>query len=116
MVDRVLLDTTLITLRADGAEETRTIQAPEYPGYVALQDLLRPILGCNFAERVKVLHDGQVADLFVDEDGIGMGLPRNEKATAIYRNNTLTQAPQTDPESLECVYGDAVLFLRPVWN
>ena len=56
-----------------------------------------------------------VADMFVDEDGLTKRLPRNKKATAIYRNNWLTQHPNTDPESMACIVGPAVVFSARVW-
>ena len=42
-------------------------------------------------------------------------LPRNEKATAIYRNNWLTQHPNTDPEMMAFIVGPAVVFSDRVW-
>jgi hypothetical protein len=52
--------------------------------------------------------------MFVDETGVGR-LPRNEAATAIYRNNWLTQHPSVPAESISAIYGTAVLFARRVW-
>lgn len=111
-----MIDTQFTILRADGTEEVRSQRMHDMPGYMVLQLLVTPILGCEYAERVRVLHDGQALDLFVDEGGLDKRLPRNEKATAIYRNNVMTQEPGTDPESLACIVGDAVLFSRPVWS
>ena len=54
-------------------------------------------------------------DMFVDEDGFTKNLPRNEKATAIYRNNWLTQYPNTDPEMMAFIVGPAVVFSDRVW-
>ena len=110
-----MINTQFTILRADGTEEVRSQRMHETPGYMVLQVLLKPILGCEYAERVRVLHDGQRLDLFVDEIGIKKRLPRNEKATAIYRNHALTLDPGADPEILSCIYGDAVLFSRRVW-
>jgi hypothetical protein len=42
-------------------------------------------------------------------------LPRNERATAILRNSSLTQRPDLDPARLPFVAGTAVLFDEPVW-
>ena len=109
-----MINTQFTILRADGTEEVRTERMNATPGYMVLQVLLKPILGCEYAERVKVLHDGQRLDLFVDEVGAVKRLPRNEKATAIYRNAVLTLEPGADPESLPPIYGDAVLFARRV--
>lgn len=109
-----MIATQFTILRADGSEEVRTARMNATPGYMVLQMLLKPILGCEYAERVRVLHDGQCLDLYVDEAGVDKNLPRNEKATAIYRNNMLTQEPGADPESLAYIFGDAVLFSRRV--
>lgn len=111
-----MIDTQFTILRADGAEEVHSQRMHDKPGYMALQVLVRPFLACEYAERVRVLHDGQALDLFVDEDGLAKRLPRNEKATAIYRNNVMTRHPGTDPESLAHIVGDSVLFSRPVWS
>ncbi len=67
-----------------------------------------------------MLHEGQRRDMFVSEYGRlqmpGRGpLPRNERATAIYRTLALVQAPATDPERLPWIAGPAVLFERRVW-
>jgi hypothetical protein len=53
--------------------------------------------------------------MFVDEMGLPKNLPRNEKATEIYRNNWLTQHPGADPDSLPHIAGTAVIFSRRVW-
>lgn len=111
-----MINTAFTILRANGDEEVRSARMHSTPGYMFLQVLLKPILGCVYSERVMVLHDGQRLDLFVDEGGHEKRLPRNEKATAIYRNNVLSHEPGTDPESLPHIAGDAVLFNRPVWS
>lgn len=99
--------------RPDGSEEAGIAELDANPGYFALVEVMRPLLDGRNLERVRVLVDGQYRDLFVAERG--EGLPRNEKATALYRANYLTAFPKTDPESLPAVYGPAVLFSRPVW-
>lgn len=111
-----MIDTQFTILRADGSEEVRNTRMHDKPGYMVLQLLVKQYLTCEYAERVRVLHDGQAVDMFVDESGLDKGLPRNEKATTIYRNNVMTHEPGTDPESLPWVVGDAVLFSRSVWQ
>lgn len=111
-----MINTKFTILRTDGTEEVRTERMNAMPGYMVLQVLLRPILACEWVERVKVLHNGKRTDLFVDEVSFLRKLPRNEKATAIYRNAVLTADPSTDPESLAAIHGDAVLFSRVVWD
>jgi hypothetical protein len=54
-------------------------------------------------------------DLFVDAAAVPKDLPRNERATAIYRLHFLSLNPGVDPESLPYMPGAAVLFDDPVW-
>ncbi len=100
--------------------EERELDAKTDPGLGDLSALLNPILDldgpCAF-EHVTVLHDGERRDMFIDEMSRRKGLDRNEAATAIYRNAWLTRHPTADPESLEAIYGPAVLFLdAQVWR
>lgn len=62
-------------------------------------------------EHVAVLYKGQRRDMFVGATSSINGRHiRNVRATAIYRNNTLTHSPGTDPESLPAISGPVVLF------
>lgn len=101
-------------MRPDGTAENGTADLAEQPGYATLKALLDPLLGGDL-EHVSVLHDGERRDMFVHETGALDGLPRNEAATRIYRNATLTREPRTDPETIPAIYGPAVLFARRVW-
>ncbi|MCO7058264.1 hypothetical protein [Pseudomonas juntendi] len=107
--------TDYLLINVDGTEERRSAELPADPGYRALADLVDPILGVLAWEQVTVLFNGELCDMFVDEVGAITGLPRNERATAIYRANALAQHPGTDPESLPAIYGRVVLFTRRVW-
>lgn len=107
--------TDYLLINVDGTEERRSAELPADPGYRALADLVDPILGVLAWEQVTVLFNGEPCDMFVDEVGAITGLPRNERATAIYRANALAQHPGTDPESLPAIYGRVVLFTRRVW-
>lgn len=103
-------------LRSDGAREEFSVELPKEPGYERLKEIVEPHLDGNLMERVRVLRDdGEYTDMFVDDAGLLKGLPRNEEATRIYRNNWLVQHPGTDPETLSPIVGTAVLFDRPVW-
>lgn len=103
-------------IRANGDEETRSAELPADPDYFQLKALINPIIGeRNDFERVAVLHKDKAVDMFVDENGQLKGLPRNERATAIYRNNYLKQNPGTNPETLPWIVGPAVVFSRRVW-
>lgn len=103
-------------IRANGDEETHSVELPAEPDYFQLKAIIQPIIGeRNDFERVNVLHEGEHTDMFVDENGQLKGLPLNVRATAIYRNNWLTQRPGTPAESLPTIVGTAVLFSRRVW-
>lgn len=106
---------TMTIMRPGVAPEVQDVDLPDNPGYHRLDALLRPLLDGHDLEHVTVLHDGQRADMFVDELSAVKGLPRNEAATAIYRNNWLTQHPKEDPESLPPIFGAAILFSKRVW-
>ena len=54
--------------------------------------------------------DGSRQDMFIDALDEAKGLPRNERATALYGGHYLTQRPGTDPETLPYVGGTAILF------
>ena len=107
--------TSYTALRPAAEPEIRETELAPEPGYIRLKAVVTPLLDGADLERVSVLHDGERADMFVDEMSAVKGLPRNEAATAIYRNNWLTQHPGEDPESLPAIYGPAVLFSRRVW-
>jgi hypothetical protein len=101
--------------RTDGTSERREASLSPEPGYDALAQLIRPILDGADLEHVSVLHERKRRDMFVDDIGAVKGLPRNEAATAIYRNNWLSRNPGADPESIPAIYGTAILFDRRVW-
>ena len=93
---------------------------PAEPGYEAIRDLVEPLIGGEPLEHVSVLHNGQRRDMFVSELGqlalTHRGpLPRNERATEIYRANWLSRHRYCDPETLPWIAGTAVLFERRVW-
>ncbi len=109
------IKTEFTIFKPDGTSEKRSAELEPEPGYHALKAIIEPILDNQPLEHVAVLHDGRRADMFVDENGPTRGLPRNEAATKIYRNNWLKQHPETRPEELSAIYGTAVLFSRRVW-
>jgi hypothetical protein len=88
------------------------------PLYNDLRGLVEPHLGGSRLMHVRVLCPliGEWTDMFVDEMGALRRLPRNEKATSIYRNGFLAKRPDDDPETLPYIAGTAVVFLRPVWE
>jgi hypothetical protein len=111
------METKYTVILPDGTQMHCTADLPEDPGYERLARIVHPLLGeGNFMDHVTVLHEGKYTDMFVDESGIRKGLERNEKATAIYRNNWLSSHPDVNPENLNCILGIAVLFHRRVWH
>lgn len=105
----------------------RDVEWPYDPGYERIAPLVEPMLhefgGKNMMEHVSVWltpdfnpgPEGFRTDMFVDEMGLIDGLPRNDRATRIYRANWLTQHPETPPEGLSYIAGPAILFHRRVW-
>lgn len=89
-----------------------------FPGKVpnldSLRKVIEPHLDGQKLEHVAVLWNGKRCSMFVG-DHSAFDRIRNVEATAIYRNNWLTQHPGTDPEDLPAVSGPAVLFDRNVW-
>jgi hypothetical protein len=102
-----------------------TVDWPEDPGYERIKALVQPLLGPlkpmpEPLERVRVLWDTKVTDMFVSELGHVLlthrnPLPINPEATNIYRFSLLKGRPDADPDSLPTIAGIAVLFSRPVW-
>lgn len=104
----------------DAAATRGEVEWPRTPGYLAIAQLVEPLLGNEPLEHVSVLHDGERRDMFVSEFGrlrlAQRGpLPRNDRATAIYRAASLARSPGLDPERLSFIAGPAVLFERRVW-
>jgi len=102
--------------------ERGEVDWPKEPGYQLIKALVEPLLGDNEPlEHVAVLHDGKRRDMFVSEYGhmrltTREPLPINDRATAVYRNNWMTQHPDQDPETLPGIAGNAILFHRIVWT
>lgn len=109
------METTFTIIHTDGKEEMRTAELPATPNYWDIKAIVDPIIAGDYFEHVTVLHNDVRTDMFVDEDGLGKELPRNEKATAIYRANWLKHNPSALPESLPFIAGTAVLFSRQIW-
>lgn len=108
--------TSLKILYPDGTEKVEETDLPPRPSLELIQKVLTPHFGRAYTEHVRILdEEGKYTDMFVDEDGLTKGLPRNEKATEQYRRNWLKQHPGTDPERLAFIVGPAVVFDRRVW-
>lgn len=68
------------------------------------------------AQRIEVILDGDVRGMYVDDLAHLKDLPRNERATALYRSHYVLSHPFVQPESLPYIAGTAVLFTSPVCN
>ena len=110
-------------IAVDGTETLEELNLPAVPSYEHLKRIVERHIDGWF-ERVAVwdnFGEGKMRglDMFVDEIGLIKGLPRNEKATKIYRaaNQAGMSAvpPMKNPELLNVIVGPAVLFNRPVW-
>ena len=104
--------------RENGTITHGVVEFPEVPTYEDLSRVITPLLGVDWHEfeHVRVWDEGQYRDMFVQENGFALGLPRNEHATKIYRANVLAHVkPTPDPESLDEIVGPAVLFKAKVW-
>ena len=107
-------------MKPNGTMTNYTAELAEEPGYGALKALIEPYLNGGHLEHVTVLWNEEGPpwerlDMFVDEDGHNKGLPRNERATQIYRNNWFTQNKNAKPEDLPHIVGPAILFALRVW-
>jgi hypothetical protein len=105
--------------RTDGSIWIGEIDWPEEPSLAQIKALVEPIVGGPL-EHVRVLDPAadDYRDMFVDETGHVRAegpKPRNEMATALYRNNWLVHEGG-EPEDLPWIAGDAVLIDRIVWR
>ena len=116
--------TKLKVIAVNGAETLEEHELDPEPSYTVLKALIEPHLDNNWLEHVNVWDDFgtgkmRALDMFVDENGLIKGLPRNDKATVIYRRANLlgksAVPPVKNPEMLNCIVGPAVLFNRRVW-
>lgn len=121
LADKVGLTTYQLLLPGDAAAPELAVEWPAVPGYRRIAELVEPLLGDEPLEHVSVLYQGEHRDMFVSELGhleltTRRPLPRNDRATAIYRAAWMARHPWTKPETLQWIAGPAVLFLnRRVW-
>lgn len=109
------METPFKVILPDGTIQDHSAKLDPQPAYEALRDLISPHLDGGRLEHVTVLHEGERADMFVDEDFLEKRLPFNAEATAIYRANALSWSPDVLAENLPAILGPAVLFSRRVW-
>jgi hypothetical protein len=111
--------TGVIVYLASGSTKELTLDLPEWPTLKELRSVITPLLNGGSMEHVRVLNPAipdDSLDLFVDEIGHLKGLPFNEEATRLYRAAHLATYPGDDPHELPWIAGDAVLFMRKVWD
>jgi hypothetical protein len=110
------MHTTYTVYYADGSIQRGEIDWPESPTLDQIRTAIEPIVG-EPMEHVRVLDPAsdEYRDMFVDESGHGRLKPRNEAATAIYRNNWLTQEGGEE-DDLPWIAGTAIVFDRIVWS
>lgn len=102
---------TYLVIPVLGSIETRSIAVwHDRKAFDLLKGSIGPLFDEPF-EHVAVLYNDHRCDMFVGETSSINGRHiRNVRATEIYRNNTMTHHPGTDPESLPAISGPAVLF------
>lgn len=111
-----LIATKATIYHVNGETESREYDMAARPSFKEIAAIVEPLLDSGGMEHVLVFHGGEYLDMFVDEVGVLIGLPRNFAATAIYRNNALTHEPgKFKPEDLPAIHGNAVLFHRRIW-
>lgn len=112
-------------IRPDGVIQEFENELNKDPGYDMLRSIISPLIERGPLEHVSVWadydfgEDCKALDMFVNENGLIQKLPRNKKATDIYRNYVMSgrgvQPAPKNPEKLDFVVGPAVLFSRRVW-
>jgi hypothetical protein len=122
-----------LILRPGKNQERKAIFFPKSePSLDDLRAVILPMLDGAELEHVSVLADFdyetgltsikvnyQPLDMFVDEEGAIRGLPRNDRATRIYRHASvermdISQRPEL-VAMMPVIYGPAVLFNRRIW-
>jgi hypothetical protein len=88
----------------------------EVPSRQEIARVVRPLIDDATMMRVPVTRaeTGLAVDMFVDELAIIKDLPRNERATTIFREEYLLWHPFADPAKLRFIAGTAILFDEPV--
>jgi hypothetical protein len=120
------MKTDIIVYRIEGPPEVREIDLPdptEARFHDRLYEVIRGYVGTP-PEHVNVFYDfngngdHRYRDMFVNENGHILGMPRNPWATTIYRNNVLahTLPGSYQAEDLPWIAGTAVLFRDRVWR
>jgi hypothetical protein len=106
-------------IRASGEVSSSYCELPDDAGeaWRMVRDIVLDVIGRdNNLEHVLVYWDGKYVDMFVDENGLASGLPRNEFATRICRYNIVTHEPGAIAEELPFIVGDAVLWSDRLWK
>lgn len=116
------MSTPYLIIRPGSEKATlHSIEWPHEPGFHRIGALVCPLLGEREPlEHVTVLYSDKRCDMFVSEYGQmpltwRPPLPRNDRATAIYRRASMRANPEQIEDDLPTIAGVAVLFLKRVW-
>ena len=95
--------------------EIHTLDVAAVPTYEEILRIMRPWLGDETAEvvRVKVLFRNARHDMFVDERGAVKGLAVNDAAMLIYHEASRQRGVST--RNSAPVYGTAIISMRRIW-
>jgi len=104
-----------VAIHPSGREDRFIARLPIRPTYNEIAKVVAPHFPNAKFEHVSVLWDHKPLDMFVDESSQIKGLPKNIRATKIYRNNWMQTHPAADPEALPDIAGLALLFFRRIW-
>ena len=87
---------------------------PDVPKEEEIRRVVEPMLGGFTTTLVKVLDQGEAREMFVDELCLPKELPRNERATKLWRDFLHSRFPD---EALDQLYiaGTAIVFDEQVW-
>ena len=108
------LETFYTFIKYNGEARALSAPLPPYPSLQQLKQIIDPLVEGNLEHITVLTSDNEIRDMFINEMSAGI-LPRNDLATRFYRNNHLKRYPETPPEDLSAIYGNAVVFSRRVW-
>lgn len=76
----------------------------------AMRDVSDKFLDGASPQTVEVIVDDRKKSMVVDDLALVKDLPRNERATAIFRSQYVELNPESNPERLPYIAGPAVIF------
>jgi hypothetical protein len=102
---------------ADKAEPIHAgmVMMPDVPEEEEIRGVVEPMLGGFTTTLVKVLDEGKAREMFVDELATPKELPRNERATKLYRDFLSERFPDVARDDMPHIAGTAIVFDEQVW-